>query len=288
MTRRTGWITAGAAAVLIGIMIVLLLPRETAEQRALSIMNALATGDADAISAALPQVAQDTIDALGSASTRISDPEVIASDGTGVTVAYSLRGERHELLLELNAADGRFSAAGSGLLATVEVDRAASIGELALTAGAPTQLLPGVYDVIAAPADLLDGERAVVAPAGSDQRVEIAVRPTPAAVALAQDHLDAHIAECTASAADAPQRCGIAIPWAADLTRVTMIDYTVEQEPHIDLDERSFVASGGVLLARVTGIDAAGQRTTAAYRTENWTLRGDVAFTDDDLVLTAW
>ncbi len=110
----------------------------------------------------------------------------------------------------------------------------------------------------------------------------------PEATALAQRQLDARLATCTEPAAEAPESCGIAIPWAADFAAVEVIHYRIEKTPELTLTPPTFRADDGILVATVTGTGLNGTAKTLTYRTENWMLRGDVRAKRAGILLEPW
>ncbi len=92
---------------------------------------------------------------------------------------------------------------------------------------------------------------------------------------------------CTAPATSVPERCGIVVPWAADLASLEELDFEVEKSPALttDLDAGRFAASGGVLTATATGTTDDGATESFSYRTESWTLRGTIRDDDGRVVL---
>lgn len=296
MKRRGMWIGVGAALIVVAaalLAVLLMSPKESAEQRALAMLNVLASGDAEAIRAEWPAAPDDTLAALDGSTARISDPEIVsisrtAPDGPLVVVAYTLEGEKQQAQLQLTEQDGRLRAAGTAPFSAVSFDRTVTIGAVVVPAEQTVHLVPGSYDVRAAPAEFVIGDLHVQAQVSGSQKHEIPVQLSEDAAPAAQDQLDGYAAQCTASADTVPDNCGIALPWPADLVEINRIEYTVEQTPTISLTLDAFAADGGILVATVTGEDFAGTTTSVSYRTENWTLRGDVSFTDDDIVLSVW
>ena len=78
------------------------------------------------------------------------------------------------------------------------------------------------------------------------------------------------------------------IPWGTEFAGVTGIRYRVETLPVLTLDGDSFTATGGVLVATVSGTGQDGATRTETYRTENWAVRGDIAITDDEVDIDIW
>ncbi|QKJ19053.1 hypothetical protein [Microbacterium hominis] len=259
-------------------------------------VEALAAGDGGAAAALLEQApAPETLDAFGGATAYIDEPMVTgvgAAEGEPVAadVTFVLDGAQHDARLGLvETAAGWAVAANSlaSLTASTALGDAVRVGGVLVPAGEPIDLLPGVYPVVAAPDAALVGSAAAVALPG--EQVAAAVTPTlaPGALADAQSDLDAYADSCTRAAAEVPDACGIRIPWAADLARVTSITYRIEAYPTLVLadDLSGFDATGGVLVATATGVDHDGADASFTYATQDWTLRGDVDFRGDEMVL---
>ena len=110
--------------------------------------------------------------------------------------------------------------------------------------------------------------------------------------AVAQDTLDEHLEQCTALGAvggAVPEGCGIRIPWGTEFAAVADARFRVDRLPVLRLtDGDGFIAEDGVLVATVTGTGQDGAPRTETYRTESWTVRGDVVSTGDDVELSVW
>lgn len=282
---------------------------DSPEDAAIDYLRALESGDAEAVEATGLELPDAVAAAFEAATDRPQDGTVEAEgsgaessragDGDSVTVpiSYALDGRRTEARLTVTH-DGRrwvpdaASALGSVRLSS-SIGSFIEIGDAVLSADRPVALLPGSYRLAAAPGDLLAGSVAVdVAPGAT---VEAALDPElrPEATEAAQRRLDAHLATCTetrdgADAGIPPEHCGLRIPWGADLAGVSGIRFRVEQPPAVTLDGDGFVADGGVLVATVSGAGHDGAERSVTYRTENWTVRGDVTFTADGIELSAW
>ncbi|MBD3942375.1 hypothetical protein IF188_11760 [Microbacterium sp. NEAU-LLC] len=100
--------------------------------------------------------------------------------------------------------------------------------------------------------------------------------------------LHAYADACTQPATTVPDHCGIVIPWAADLAELTGVAFRIEQRPTVAIspDSSSFDATGGVLVATVTGTTRDGATATFTYRTDTWTLRGDIDDEDGRIVVS--
>lgn len=134
------------------------------------------------------------------------------------------------------------------------------------------------------------GATAPTAPGASPTASPSAAATTPAPAAeRAQDELDALLTACAESTASAPpEHCGISIPWGTEFAAVSGIRYRVEKLPMLELDGDSFTADGGVLVATVTGTGQDGSPRTETYRTENWTVRGDVEISPEKVEIDIW
>lgn len=124
-----------------------------------------------------------------------------------------------------------------------------------------------------------------------------AARPTPSPAATtaapaaerAQAALDDLLTACADStASEPPEHCGIRIPWGTEFSTVSSIRYRVEKLPALVLDGDSFTASGGALIATVSGTGQDGAARTETYRTDDWAVRGDAKVTDSAVDLSVW
>jgi hypothetical protein len=93
-----------------------------------------------------------------------------------------------------------------------------------------------------------------------------------------QEKLDAYADACARPATVVPEHCGIVIPWAADLASLTRVAFRIEQYPVVSIsaDGATFDATGGVLVATVTGTTRDGSPGVFTYRADDWSLRGDI------------
>nr|WP_017203945.1 hypothetical protein [Microbacterium barkeri] len=66
------------------------------------------------------------------------------------------------------------------------------------------------------------------------------------------------------------------------------IRYRIERSPTVTLTPTAFVADGGILVATITGTGQDGSPRTTTYRTDSWSVRGDVAFSADGIELSVW
>jgi len=151
-------------------------------------------------------------------------------------------------------------------------------------------LLPAVYTAQAAPTAFLDGGATFAATADHPATVAIDAQLAPDAAARAQPQLDAYLDGCAEATTEVPPRCGLAIPWAADLAELTGLELRIEAYPALSIDPAtlSFVATDGVGVATAVGVDRDGATASATYRTDAWTVRGAVDFRGDEMVLTAF
>lgn len=269
---------------------------DSAEERAEAYLRALAAGDLAAVQATGIELSADAASAFSGAGEHVEEAAVEAvsvSDSTGEATAfvtYTLGGERVDAAIDFIRQSNGWVPTAQSALGTVQIaaDSPVSIGEVVVAGDATAALLPAVYDVAAAPTDLLDGSATIVVHAGAaiEQAIESSLRP--AAGVQAQQQLDAYLDDCTAPAEEVPTACGLVIPWAADLSSVSQIGYRIERHPIVALAMTSFTATDGDLVATVTGTAHDGATRTLTYRTQNWTVRGDVSFTADDVILSVW
>lgn len=117
------------------------------------------------------------------------------------------------------------------------------------------------------------------------------VAPTADAQSLAQQQLDEHLESCTAkevTGGAVPERCGIRIPWGMEFAAVDSVRFRIDRMPVLELTDDGFIADGGVLVATVSGTGQNGAVRTETYRTESWSVRGDVAVDGDRVDLDVW
>lgn len=305
MTRRRGWWIAGAAAIVIALAVGLWAWQAssrpaTAEQAASAYLRALESGDPAAVKATGVDASAAALAAFAGASAYVDDArvaEVRESDTTATAeVSFRLADEQHTARLRMAVADGRWIVDESGM---GTITASATTGEFVSVGGEPLpvdediEVIPAMYTVAAAPTRLLEGESEVTVLPAQRSDVEVAVTVRPEATEAAQAQLEEHLDACTAPAGTAPAStppagCGIRIPWGTEFRAVTDIAYRIERLPVIALAATEFTAADGVLVATVTGTGQDGAARTTTYRTDSWSVRGDVAFTDDDLVLSVW
>lgn len=303
MNRRRRWLIGGAAGVVViaaGVWIWQSASRApSAEEAAAGYLQALESGDPDAVEATGIAVSPTALEAFAVATALIEDAEVTAIRGVDgaeghdptAEISFRLDDEPHTAELSLERIDGRWVVDASGLgtmTATATIGSSVSIGEARIPVAERTPLLPAAYALTAAPVTLLDGEGSLVVLPGEDSALTLETSLRPEATSAAQKHLDEHLTTCTAGLATPPEGCGIRIPWGTEFREVSEIRYRVEQLPTIALASTGFRADGGVLVATVTGTGQDGSARTTTYRTESWAVRGDVSFTAEDVVLSVW
>lgn len=110
---------------------------------------------------------------------------------------------------------------------------------------------------------------------------------------LAQKELDEHLEQCAAEGmpkGSASPGCGIRLPWGTEFSAVSDAALRIERMPRLELasDGRGFVADGGVLVATVTGTGQDGAPRSETYRTDSWTVRGDVIVSEGSVRLDVW
>ena len=296
------WMIGGAAVVVVllaaGVWLWQSSARPTTpEEAALEYLRALESGDADAVRATGIVVTETALGAFDAASALVRDAEVTrvrhgsGSASAAVEVSFELGGEAHDAVLALDVVDGRWRVDSSGL-GSVTVDStigaSVAIGTTALPAGKEFALLPATYTVSAAPSTLLEGESAVTVEPAAEVTTVVDATLRPEATAVAQDHMDDITEACTVRGTEVPDGCGLRIPWGTEFREVEEFCYRVEETPAVTLTPTGFTAERGVLVVTVTGTGSDGEELTKTYRTDSWTLRGDVSFTSDDVVLSPW
>lgn len=268
----------------------------TAEQTVSDYLRALESGDGDAVAAVVPDLSPAAVRAFDGATDLITDARVTGiemegDDAAVAEVSFRLAGEDHAARLTVLHRGGRWSVPDTGLgrlTATSSLGSFVAVGEQALATEEPVLLPPAGYRVAAAPTSMLEGAVAVTVLPGGDEAAAVSATRRPEAEDAAVEWLEAHLETCTEPAAEPPAGCGIRIPWGTEFRAVDEIRFRVEQAPTLSLSDDAFRATDGVLVATVHGTGQDGGERTVTYRTESWSLRGDVSYTADDLVLTPW
>ncbi|MFT4230916.1 MAG: hypothetical protein QM602_11570 [Microbacterium sp.] len=270
-----------------------LLRHETAEEAAGRYVRALEEGDRDALAGFLADDPErDRLLAMFAGATgRISDATLSATgrDG-GFRADVTIGDGQGVVFFALSDESGRWqlSADDLGTLeATTTVGDAVEIGGVPTSAGA-VSLLPAVYPVAPAPAAVLSGGSTVAVTNEEPVTVEIEASLSPEAPALAQQQLDAYARACAAPATAVPSNCGLRVPWGADLTSLTSLDFRIEKTPQVVLapDAASFAATGGVIVATARGAARAGGDDAFTYRADDWSFYGSVSFAGGEMVLS--
>lgn len=301
MTRRSTWVFAGALGLVLAIAAVLWIWQSTnrpasAQDTALAYLHALESGDAEALAAVSAAVPKTAVAVFEAADEHIQEPALTSVDDGGETAAvaasFVLVGEQHTASFSLSQVDGRWKVDRSAL-GTVRAAASAggfvAVGATTFAVGEEFDLFPAAYTITAAPRELLDGEAAVTVLPGASVAAALDVTLLPAATAAAQAALDEHLARCTTGGEDVvPSGCGIRIPWGTEFREIDDVRYRIDSSPVLTLGPTGFDTTSGVLIATVTGVGQNGQTRTTTYRTESWNLRGDVAFTETGVELSAW
>ncbi|MCR2809699.1 MULTISPECIES: hypothetical protein [unclassified Microbacterium] len=304
----TVWIAAGAAVLLViaGALAWWSLSRPpSAEDAARSYLTALAGGDFATIDAMRGNdVDEDAervlMDSFAGADAYASETRVeeitTGADATTVRASAVIAGERREVSFALRDDGGRWELTGD-YLASLEVTVVSAagtpLGDSAWVGGAlaptarPILLLPAEYPVRPAPRGLLTGEASVALSTDEPAAVRINASIAPDATAAGQAQLNAYADACTQPASAVPPDCGLRVPWAADLATLESIAFRIEQLPVLAFapDQRTFAATGGVVVATATGLTSDGGATSFTYRADDWSLRGTVTFRGDEMVL---
>jgi hypothetical protein len=299
VTRRRWWLLGGlvaavavAGAVWWGLSA---LRSPTAEEAALAYLQALESGDPEAVATTGTTASEAALTAFAGASSTIQDAEVAdvreRDGGASATVRFRLDGDEHEANLRLTSDSGGWIVDGSGLGAlrtTTTIGTAVQVGDAVLPVDEDAALLPGVYPVTAAPRTLLTGTTEVVVLPGDDATADVPAELRPEATEAAQTQLEAYLKTCTADGTAVPENCGIRIPWGTELREISDIAFRVERFPAVVLTPTAFTADDGILEATVTGTGQDGAARTVTYRSTTWSVRGGVDITADELALTVW
>lgn len=299
MTRRRWWLLGGlvaavavAGAVWWGLSA---LRSPTAEEAALAYLQALESGDPEAVAATGTRASDAALTAFAGATSTIQDAEVTdvreGDGGASATVRFRLDGDEHEADLRLTPGSGGWVVDDSGLGAlrsTTTIGTAVQVGDAVLPVEQDAALLPGVYPVTAAPRTLLTGTAEVVVLPGDDATAGVTAELRPEATEAAQAQLEAYLTSCTADGTVVPENCGVRIPWGTEFREISDIAFRVERFPAVLLTPTAFTADDGILEATVTGTGQDGAARTVTYRSTAWSVRGGVDITADGLALTVW
>ncbi|WJL96000.1 hypothetical protein QSU92_01950 [Microbacterium sp. ET2] len=297
MTRprraRTAAAIVVAAVVVAGVVGVLMWTgsqQESPEAVARAWLRAIAEGDDDAARAAMTAPAE-ALD-VGDAAERPSEPTVrevrINGDTAEADVSFALAGDVHEASVTLAQTPDGWLIGADGL-GDVEISTSlgdsVTIGETVIPAGG-IRLLPGIYDVAAAPRNYLDGAASVSVVPGGMQAVAIDAAFNDAALGAVREALTDHLDACTQPSAAVPDSCGLRVPWPADIAVLERIAYRIERRPDVQLtDDGGFAATGGVVVATATGTGRDGSPAAVTYRDDAWAVRGTIAVTGEQIRL---
>lgn len=299
MSHRRWWLLGGlvaavavAGAVWWGLSA---LRSPTAEEAALAYLQALESGDPEAVAATGTRASDAALTAFAGATSTIQDAEVTdvreGDGGASATVRFRLDGDEHEADLRLTPGSGGWVVDDSGLGAlrsTTTIGTAVQVGDAVLPVEQDAALLPGVYPVTAAPRTLLTGTAEVVVLPGDDATAGVTAELRPEATEAAQTQLEAYLTSCTADGTVVPENCGVRIPWGTEFREISDIAFRVERFPAVVLTPTAFTADDGILEATVTGTGQDGAARTVTYRSTAWSVRGGVDITADGLALMVW
>lgn len=292
-------VAAGVVLLAVAGLVLWLLQRPPGPQAvAEDYLRALVGGDADT---ALDLVASDSLDpslieaAFAGATATISDAEVtgVIEDGetATATITYTLDSTSGsgELMLQQTPTGWKVAPDGLGTVTiTSTLGDAAAIGTAVFGVNEPVLLLPALYEIDAAPVGILTGALTVAVAPGSAATAALQPQLSDTALETASAKVQAYVDACTAPADAVPENCGIRVPWAADLATLTSLSFRVETAPTLAFAEdlSSFAATGGVLVATASGTTRDGAPGTFTYRSDDWSLRGGMVFSGNQLVLS--
>lgn len=292
--------TGAALVIAAGVAAFALTRPESADAVAVAqrYLQALQTGDVDAVSALLADPDQAVLDAFAAADAYVADPvltDVVAGEtGTAFEADATLDGAAATVVFTVTDESGTWTVTDH--LATIDVATtlgdAVSVGDAVLPLGEEgvVSLLPAVYSLQAAPTEFLDGATTVVAANAEPLSAAIEATLSPDAAAHAQPQLDAYADVCVTPAETLPDGCGLQVPWPTDLTALDTLTARIDAYPVLEIDSAAltFTATGGAVVVTASGTNREGTQDSVTYRTEDWTLRGAVSFAGDELVLTVF
>lgn len=300
MTRRARWTVVAVAALVAAAALAVWIwhsgsrptsPTTAAERY----LRALESADSAGVRELMPDVPEAALRALESAGEPIEDASVLGVHRNASTaiarVRFTAGAADHEARIALTETSGRWTIDGSTLAevtAIPTIGDSLALGDAEIPASESVRLLPAVYEIVASPVEFLEGSAVVSALPGEPTRVDLDVALRPAATDEAQRQLEEHLDDCASSPDAAPVGCGIRIPWGTDLRTVSAAAYRIESMPVVALDDDGFTANAGVLVATLDGTALDGSARSTTYRTESWSVRGDVDFAGDEMVLTVW
>lgn len=292
-------IAAGVVLLAVAGIVLWLLQRPSGPQAvAEDYLQALARGDAEA---ALELVDAGDLDtfiieaAFAGASITISDPALTqveeAAETATASFTYTLDSAPGTGQLTLRNTDTGWKVAEDGLgtlTVTSTHGDAVAIGTAVVGVNTPVLLLPAVYELGAAPVGILTGTATAAVAPGASAAADLQAQLSATALETASTQVQAYLDACTAPADAVPVSCGIRVPWAADLATLTSLAFRVETAPTLAFadDLSSFAATGGVLVATASGTTRDGATATFTYRADDWSLRGGMSFTGNQLVLS--
>jgi hypothetical protein len=278
-----------------GVLAWLLTRPPSAEAVAEEYLRALSEGDVAGVEGLLAEDSASPVteSAFAGASGYISDYSFDLEDsGSGTRTAraeVTLGGEPAIVDFVLTEQDGRWKV-GADALAEVTIQTSIGdsvrIGGALVPAAEPVPLLPAVYLVTAAPAGLVTGESTAVVTNEQPVTVTVDAILSPDAAPAAQEQLDAYADACAQPAETVPDKCGLRVPWGADLATLSSIAFRIDAYPAVTLaEDGTFAATGGDIVATATGTTRDGSPGTLTYRADDWALRGSITFTGDEMVL---
>lgn len=302
--RSLIWITVGVAALIAGVGITwaVVSRAPSPEDAAEAYLAALASGEYARVEPLLAEpdaVGPAVAAAFEAAESYIAEDYSLetleeSAGGVGVRAEVTLGGEPGIVLFLLRRLGDEWRVDSADFLGTMTVttdigDSVRVGGELVVADSDQRAhaFLPAVYDVTAAPADLLSGSAQVTLDMETTVAVHVDAELTEQATVAAQEALDEYAATCAAPASTIAENCGFRVPWATDLAALESVAYRIEQNPSLSLDPDAgtFAATGGLVIATVTGTPREGGAASLTYRVENWTFRGLFDFVGDEMVL---
>ncbi|WP_404433693.1 hypothetical protein LG299_04070 [Microbacterium lacus] len=265
----------------------------SAEEAADTYLRALSDGDAEAVRSLLeiePENFAQIESAFSSADAYLGDYTFEVFEDSSVRAEVDFDGEPAVVGFGLSEGADGFRVT-SDYLATLEATTtlgdSVTIGSTIFSTSEAAHLLPALYTVGAAPAELFSGDAAVVVTNENPVRVAVEASLSAEGIALIASQLDDYARACAEPGATVPENCGLRVPWAADLAALSAITFRIDQLPVLAVadDLASFAATDGIIVATAIGTTRDGASASFTYRADDWALRGVIELTNGRMAL---
>ncbi|MGF3056688.1 hypothetical protein [Microbacterium sp. YY-01] len=274
-------------------------PQATARTTVDEVFHGLATGDSDAISAAGIRVPDAAAQAFAAAEAYLSEPtitQLVKHDNSATAdVTFQLDGATHTTTVQLTHADGAWSITEGlwgTLTATSTQGTHVAVGDALMTLDEQHPVLPAVYTVVAAPSSFLGGSATATVLPDAGGEAAVTAQLHESGRAFVQEAIEDYARDCAAVTTALAERCGLTVPWAADLATLESVSVDIERMPRVELaemkpgaDTADFSAADGVVIVTVSGKTTAGSDEEFSYRSPQWMLTGTYSFEGDELIV---